>query len=146
MAGDDSTAEGGTDRERRAREIAEEAERTRNPGNPGGGGEAGASQGGEDPGTGLRHWEPGEGPGGEGDEARPSPQGKGRVRGVAASDVEQPEIAGGGPVPGLQPGEKVERGPWIPPVEVDPPAGEDLPRDAAGEPDAVRRQKEEGGP
>lgn len=141
MTGEDSTAGGGPDRERRAREIAEEAERTRNPGNAVGGGEAGRSEGGEDPGTGERHWETDRTAG----EERPSPQGKGDVHAVAGSDVEQPEIAEG-PVPGLQPGEEVERGPWIPPVEVDPPVGGDLPRDAAGEPDAVRRQKEEGGP
>ena len=129
--------ENGTERERRAREIAQEAERSRNPGNAPHRGSAGS---GEDPGTGERHWDTG-----GGDQPRPSPLGKGDVHAVAGSDIEQPEIAEG-PVPGMQPGERVERGPWIPPVEVDPPRDGDLPRDAAGEPDAVRRQKEEGGP
>ncbi|WP_344320141.1 hypothetical protein [Streptomyces macrosporus] len=123
-----------TERERRAREIAEAAERTRNPGN------AVPHEGGGDPGTGREHWEePGNG------EDRPSPLGKGDIHAVAGSDVEQPEIAEG-PVPGLQPGEKVERGPWIPPVEVDPPRGTNLPQGASGQPDEVREQKEEGGP
>ncbi|PJE99609.1 hypothetical protein CUT44_03630 [Streptomyces carminius] len=133
--GDRDSGTGGADRERRAREIAEEAERTRNPGN------AVPGMSGEDPGTGERHW-----PDRSGSEPpRPSPQGKGDVHAVSGPDIGQPEIAEG-PVPGMQPGEKVERGPWIPPVEVDPPKGGDLPRDAAGERDAVRRQKEEGGP
>ncbi|MEE1928934.1 hypothetical protein V1J52_12235 [Streptomyces sp. TRM 70351] len=75
----------------------------------------------------------------------PSRMGKADSPAVAGSDIQQPEIAEG-PVEGLQPGESVERGPWTPPLEVDPPTGPDLPRDAAGEPDAVKRQKEEGGP
>ncbi|MEV4443087.1 hypothetical protein AB0K09_29590 [Streptomyces sp. NPDC049577] len=54
--------------------------------------------------------------------SRPSPIGKGDTPNVAGSDVQQPEIAEG-PVEGLQPGEKVERGRWHPPVEVDPPPG-----------------------
>ncbi|WP_031508950.1 hypothetical protein [Streptomyces megasporus] len=123
-----------TERERRAREIAREAERTRNPGN------AVPREGGGDPGTGKEHWEA------EGGDDRPSPLGKGDIHAVAGSDVEQPEIAEG-PVPGLQPGEKVERGPWIPPVEVDPPKGGNLPHGgASGDPEEVRKQKEEGGP
>ncbi|GAA2406129.1 hypothetical protein GCM10010420_37540 [Streptomyces glaucosporus] len=144
MTGADRDAMGGRDakdakdaereeRERRAREIAEAAERTRNPGNA-------VPRGGGDPGTGKENWEESR----EGEE-RPSPLGKGDVHAVAGSDVEQPEIAEG-PVPGLQPGEKVERGPWIPPVEVDPPRGADLPQGASGRPDEVREQKEEGGP
>ncbi|MGA4837540.1 hypothetical protein [Streptomyces sp. G45] len=76
---------------------------------------------------------------------RPAPIGKGDTPAVAGSDVQQPEIAEG-PVEGLQPGERVERGPWRPPTEVDPPEGNALPRDAAGEPEAVREQKERGGP
>ncbi|MGD9485371.1 hypothetical protein WDH52_19340 [Streptomyces sp. TRM70308] len=79
----------------------------------------------------------------EGEE--PSHIGKADSSAVAGSDIQQPEIAEG-PVEGLQPGERVERGPWHPPVEVDPPTGTDVPRDAAGEPDAVRRQQREGGP
>ncbi|MGK5641857.1 hypothetical protein ACSNOK_26610 [Streptomyces sp. URMC 126] len=54
--------------------------------------------------------------------ARPAPIGKGDTPNVAGSDVQQPEIAEG-PVEGLQPGEEVRRGPWHPPVEVDPPPG-----------------------
>ncbi|WP_340563273.1 hypothetical protein [Streptomyces sp. GSL17-111] len=81
---------------------------------------------------------------GEEDDA-PARIGKADTPNVAGSDVQQPEIAEG-PVEGLQPGEHMERGPWHPPVEVDPPTGTDVPRDAAGEPDAVRRQQEEGGP
>ncbi|MEU4210845.1 hypothetical protein AB0F13_12785 [Streptomyces sp. NPDC026206] len=54
--------------------------------------------------------------------SRPAPIGKGDTPNVAGSDVQQPEIAEG-PVEGLQPGERVERGPWHPPVEVDPPPG-----------------------
>jgi hypothetical protein len=77
--------------------------------------------------------------------SRPAPIGKGDTPAVAGSDQRQPEIAQG-PVEGVQPGEHVERGPWRPPVEVDPPRDTAVPRDAAGEPDAVRRQKEEGGP
>jgi hypothetical protein len=71
--------------------------------------------------------------------------GKGDTPNVAGTDEQQPEIAGG-PAQGLQPGEEVQRGPWRPPLEVDPPEGDALPRDAAGDPEAVRRQKEEGGP
>lgn len=71
--------------------------------------------------------------------------GKGGTPNVAGSDAQQPEIAGG-PAEGLQPGEEVQRGPWRPPLEVDPPEGDALPRDAAGDPEAVRRQKKEGGP
>ncbi|MGW0546203.1 hypothetical protein [Streptomyces altiplanensis] len=66
--------------------------------------------------------------------------GKGDTDAVAGSDVQQPEIAEG-PVEGIQPGERVERGPWHPPVEVDPPTGS-----AAGDRDAVREQKKRGGP
>ncbi|WP_101257458.1 hypothetical protein [Streptomyces barkulensis] len=136
MSGEDE----GTDRERRAREIAEEAERMRNPGNATYGPGQERPQSGEDTGTGEDHWEPG----GE-EEPGASPLGRGDVHAVAAGDMEQPEIAAG-PTPGMQPGETVERGPWTPPVEVDPPAGRNLPRDAAGERDAVREQEEEGGP
>ncbi|NGO09354.1 hypothetical protein G5C60_17565 [Streptomyces sp. HC44] len=71
--------------------------------------------------------------------------GKGDTSAMAGSDVQQPEIAEG-PVEGLQPGEPVERGPWRPPVEVDPPEDTAVPRDAAGEPEAVREQKKHGGP
>ncbi|GGZ00134.1 hypothetical protein [Streptomyces poonensis] len=81
----------------------------------------------------------------EGGEDRRAPIGKGDNAAMAGSDVQQPEIAEG-PVEGLQPGERVERGPWRPPLEVDPPSGSGLPRDAAGEPDAVREQKKRGGP
>ncbi|MDJ1133023.1 hypothetical protein [Streptomyces iconiensis] len=41
---------------------------------------------------------------------------------VAGSDVRQPEIAEG-PVEGLEPGERVERGPWTPPLAEDAPPG-----------------------
>ncbi|MTE21802.1 hypothetical protein F0L17_22330 [Streptomyces sp. TRM43335] len=141
MAGEDiGTTGDGSDRERRAREIAEEAERTRNPGNATYGPGDELPESGEDMGTGEDHWKPG-----SAEDPAPSPLGKGDTHAVASDDVEQPEIAAG-PTAGMQPGETVERGPWIPPVEVDPPKGGDLPRDAAGEPEAVRRQKEEGGP
>lgn len=41
---------------------------------------------------------------------------------TAGADVRRPETAEG-PVEGLEPGERVERGPWTPPVEVDAPPG-----------------------
>ena len=56
------------------------------------------------------------------EEPTPSRIGKGDTPNVAGSDAQQPEIAEG-PVEGLQPGETVERGPWRPPVETDPPPG-----------------------
>ncbi|KAF4409110.1 MULTISPECIES: hypothetical protein [Streptomyces] len=71
------------------------------------------------------------------------PIGKADTPNVAGSDEQQPEIAEG-PVPGVQPGEKTERGPWTPPVEEDPPPRGAAP--ASGDPEAVRRQKKEGGP
>ncbi|MFD7921350.1 hypothetical protein ACFV3R_19245 [Streptomyces sp. NPDC059740] len=58
--------------------------------------------------------------------------------------VIEPEIAEG-PVPGLEPGERIDRGSWEPPLEVDAPADPAAPG-ASGDPDAVRRQKEAGGP
>lgn len=70
----------------------------------------------------------------------PSTMGKADSSAVAGSDPQQPEIAEG-PVEGLQPGEHVERGPHHPPLEVDPPEGDAVPRDAAGEPGAVREQQ-----
>ncbi|GAA2252223.1 hypothetical protein GCM10010145_19930 [Streptomyces ruber] len=78
-----------------------------------------------------------------GDERRP-PIGRGDIAAVAGSDVQQQEVAEG-PVEGLQPGERVERGPWRPPLEVDPPSAPGLPG-ASGDPDAVREQKKHGGP
>lgn len=74
-----------------------------------------------------------------------SSMGKGDSAAVAGSDEQQPEIAEG-PEEGLEPGEEVQRGPWHPPLEVDPPSDNAIPRDAAGEPEAVREQEEEGGP
>ncbi|MGW8376956.1 hypothetical protein [Streptomyces sp. ODS28] len=50
----------------------------------------------------------------------PPPLGKGGTQNVAGSGPQQPEIAEG-PVEGLEPGERTERGPWHPPVESDPP-------------------------
>lgn len=70
----------------------------------------------------------------------PSTMGKADSPAVAGSDPQQPEVAEG-PVEGLEPGERVERGPHRPPLEVDPPEGDAVPRDAAGEPDAVREQQ-----
>jgi hypothetical protein len=80
------------------------------------------------------------------DEGPPaSTMGRGESPAVAGSDEQQPEIAEG-PVEGLEPGERVERGPHRPPLEVDPPEGDAVPRDAAGEPDAVREwQRREAG-
>lgn len=66
--------------------------------------------------------------GGEEQEPRPSRIGKGDTPNVAGSDAQQPEIAEG-PVEGLEPGETVERGPWRPPVETDPPPGYGHPPD-----------------
>jgi hypothetical protein len=76
---------------------------------------------------------------------RPADIGKADTPNVAGSDVQQPEIAEG-PVPGLEPGEEPAGDPdrYRPP-EIDP-LGPDLPRSAAGDPDAVREQKERGGP
>lgn len=74
-----------------------------------------------------------------------SRMGKGDSAAVAGSDAQQPEIAQG-PGEGLEPGEKVQRGPWRAPLEFDAPSGDAVPRDAAGEPDAVREQRKEGGP
>jgi hypothetical protein len=81
----------------------------------------------------------------EREEPAASTMGRGDSPAVAGSDPQQPEIAEG-PVEGLQPGERVERGPHRPPLEVDAPEGDAVPRDAAGEPDAVREQqkREEG--
>lgn len=70
------------------------------------------------------------------EEARQNPYiGKGDTWNVAGSDAQQPEIAEG-PVEGLEPGEHVERGPWRPPVEVDPP-----PNPAATDPDGGPREE-----
>lgn len=77
--------------------------------------------------------------------ARPSAIGKGDTPQTTGTDAQQPEIAEG-PAEGLRPGEKVARGTWQPPLEVDPPHGTAVPRDASGEPEAVRRQHQEGGP
>lgn len=71
------------------------------------------------------------------------PLGKAGTANVAGSDEQQPEIAEG-PVPGVQPGERTSRGPWTPPLEEDPPPPDAAP--ASGDPEAVRRQKKEGGP
>ncbi|MCD0483654.1 hypothetical protein LO771_14930 [Streptacidiphilus sp. ASG 303] len=75
----------------------------------------------------------------------PAPVGSGGTPNTTGSDEQQPEIAEG-PVPGLQPGEEVARTGHRPPLEVDPPGGSALPRAASGDPEAVRRQKEQGGP
>ncbi|MBT2492043.1 hypothetical protein J7E96_26660 [Streptomyces sp. ISL-96] len=80
----------------------------------------------------------------EGREERRGPRpplGKGDTDAVAGSDVQQPEVAEG-PVEGIQPGERVQRGPWQPPVEADPPTGSG----ASGDREAVREQKKRGGP
>mgnify|MGYP001302551749 CR=1 FL=1 len=77
--------------------------------------------------------------------ARPSPIGKGDTPQTTGTDAQQPEIAEG-PAEGLQPGERVGHRPSPPPVKVDPPSGTAVPRDAAGEPRAVRRQQRKGGP
>ena len=85
-----------------------------------------------------------------------APIGKADTPNVAGSDEQQPEIAEG-PVPGgtpsrqgwgsVQPGERTgDPDRSRPPEEVDPPTGPDIPRDAAGDPEAVRRQKKQGGP
>ncbi|WP_320783788.1 hypothetical protein [Streptomyces sp. CRN 30] len=82
----------------------------------------------------------------EGGAERRAPIGRGDNAAVAGSDVQQPEIAEG-PVEGLQPGERVERGEWRPPLEVDPPSDGLAPAvGASGDPEAVREQKKRGGP
>ncbi|MFD7923396.1 DUF5709 domain-containing protein [Streptomyces sp. NPDC059740] len=63
---------------------------------------------------------------------------------TTGNDVQEQEIAEG-PVEGVQPGERLARGPWQPPVEVDAPDDPAVPG-ASGDPDAVRRQKKAGGP
>ncbi|MFD0277620.1 hypothetical protein ACFVHB_27435 [Kitasatospora sp. NPDC127111] len=73
-----------------------------------------------------------------GPEREPSPIGKGGTANVAGSAEQQPEIAEG-PAPGVQPGEQYARTGHAPPVDVDAPTGTAVPRDAAGDPDAVRR-------
>jgi hypothetical protein len=76
----------------------------------------------------------------------PAPTGKADTPYVAGPDEHQPELAAR-PVSGLQPGESTgnpDR--WRPPLEVDPPTGPDIPRDAAGDTEARRRQKKQGGP
>jgi hypothetical protein len=75
-----------------------------------------------------------DGSGGTGEDDGPSRLGKGDSPNVAGSDVQQPEIAEG-PVEGLEPGEEVARGPWRPPLEVDPPPGYGHPPGEAGDDD-----------
>lgn len=77
--------------------------------------------------------------------ADPAYIGKADTPQTTGSGPQQPEIAEG-PVEGLQPDETVNRGPWHPPLEVDPPTGRGIPRDAAGEPEKLREQHKHGGP
>ena len=92
------------------------------------------------PGDSARHKPPNEG---DGPERRPSPIGKGGTPNVAGSAEQQPEIAEG-PVPGVQPGEQYARPGHRPPIAMDPPTGTAVPRDAAGDTDAVRRWQHAG--
>ncbi|NJQ00338.1 hypothetical protein [Streptomyces zingiberis] len=70
------------------------------------------------------------------------PLGKADTPNVAGSGEQQPEIAEG-PVPGVQPDE-AGHATWQPPVAEDPPPRGAAP--ASGDYEAVRRQKERGGP